>query len=144
MVQEIYTTLFYVDDDADDLEFFKEAVEDIGKNVSLFALGEDLLHAMHNPPPMPAVVFLDLNMPIKSGFDILDEIKNNMNFDGIPVVVLSTASDHNTINRCWDLGADLYVSKATSIRDLKQVIAHVLTIDWEDYGRRREEFVYRK
>lgn len=74
-------TIFYTDDDLDDLDFFTEVVESMENGVELVTQnnGKKLLEALHNPPPAPSVVFLDLNMPGINGFDVLTEIRQSDN-----------------------------------------------------------------
>ena len=57
------------------------------------------------------LVLLDLNLPDMSGIDILAAIKANENTRHIPVVVLTTTDDQNEIEKCYELGANVYVTK---------------------------------
>ena len=136
-----HTTIFYVDDDPDDLIFFQEALDETGKNVSLFNLGDNMLNAMRNPPPNPAMIFLDLNMPGKSGFDILAEIKSSEAFRDVPVIILSTSDDPETIAKSKRLGAQYYIPKSRSMKGLKKSIRHAVGMDWERF---EGEFVWRE
>ena len=137
------TTFFYVDDDSDDLSFFQEAVDEIGKTVTLFELGDDMLFSLKNQPPMPSVVFLDLNMPIKNGFEILQEVRASESFKDIPIVVYSTSNGIDTIVKCFELGANLFITKAISIAGLKKAILHVAEIDWDNFKPDLKSFVYK-
>ena len=137
------TSIFYVDDDSDDLNFFQDAVDAINKNVRLFTMGDDMIKAMHNPPPAPSIVFLDLNMPTKSGFEIINEIKASGAFQGLPLIVYSTASDNYTVNKCRQLGACLYIVKPTSMAALKAALQKVLEIDWATFKPTPKNFLYR-
>ena len=136
-------TIFYADDDADDLLFFREAVTAIGREAMLFDQAGKMLYAMHNPPPAPSIVFIDLNMPGLDGYDVLKEIRSTPRFNDIPVVILSTADEVNIIKRCRELGANFYVSKSTALQGLQQSIAHVLTIEWAHFKPTFKEFAYR-
>lgn len=144
MVLENYTTLFYVDDDEDDRLFFEEVTEQIGENISLFELGDQLLLKLRNPPPSPSLIFLDLNMPIKDGFEVLQEIKSTSTFKDVPVIILSTTSNPETVQRCFDLGASMYLRKSMSIEDLKKSLEFVLGIDWENHAVTAGNFVYKR
>jgi CheY-like chemotaxis protein len=59
----------------------------------------------------PVLVLLDLNLPDMSGLDILERIKANIHTRRIMVIVLTTTDDPREIARCYDLGANVYVSK---------------------------------
>ena len=71
------------------------------------------------------LVLLDLNLPDMTGIDILQRIKANTHLKRIPVVVLTTTDDSREIQRCYDLGANVYITKpvnyegfSTAVRQL--------------------------
>lgn len=71
------------------------------------------------------LILLDLNLPDMSGIDILGQIKRNEFTRRLPVVVLTTTDDEREIQKCYDLGANVYITKpvdyegfATAIRNL--------------------------
>jgi CheY-like chemotaxis protein len=57
------------------------------------------------------LVLLDLNLPDMSGIDILEKIKGNDHTKRLPVVILTTTDDEREIQRCYDLGANVYITK---------------------------------
>jgi CheY-like chemotaxis protein len=59
----------------------------------------------------PLLVLLDLNLPDMSGIDILKRIKENAHLRLSPVVVLTTTDDKSEIQRCYDLGCNVYITK---------------------------------
>jgi CheY-like chemotaxis protein len=59
----------------------------------------------------PILILLDLNLPDMSGLDILERIKANAHTRRIMVIVLTTTDNPREIARCYDLGANVYVSK---------------------------------
>ena len=90
----------------------------------------------------PAMILLDLNLPDMSGTDILARIKGS---DGpakrTPVVVLTTTDDAREIQRCYDLGANVYITKpvnyesfAQAIRQLGLFLSVIQVPDIEDAG----------
>jgi CheY-like chemotaxis protein len=127
-------TIFYADDDHDDLEIFRDAIESLGRPAEVFTYdgGQKLISALHNPPPAPQVVFLDLNMPGKNGFDALADIRESSTLREIPVIVFST-SDRIAVERSWSLGANFYMRKPTSFATLKNSLREVLEIDWKHF-----------
>jgi CheY-like chemotaxis protein len=73
----------------------------------------------------PILVLLDLNLPDMSGIDILSRIKSDEMLRRAPVIVLTTTDDKIEIQRCYDLGCNVYITKpveyesfATAIRQL--------------------------
>lgn len=57
------------------------------------------------------LILLDLNLPDMTGVDILEKIKSNVHTKRSPVVVLTTTDDQREIQRCYDLGANVYITK---------------------------------
>jgi response regulator RpfG family c-di-GMP phosphodiesterase len=135
-------TLFYVDDDEDDLSFFKQAINELGQQVHLFNLGDDLIKALDDPPPFPSIVFLDLNMHHKTGFEILYEIRQAEKYKALPVVIYSTAVDFQTIRKCRYAGANLFITKPTSLNSLKRALKYVMEIAWEERQLNDKNFLY--
>lgn len=61
--------------------------------------------------PIPILVLLDLNMPHKSGFDVLAWMKKQGNLEEVPVVVLTSSTDRRDTERAYSLGANSYLVK---------------------------------
>jgi CheY-like chemotaxis protein len=59
----------------------------------------------------PALILLDLNLPDMSGIDILARVKGHERLKRTPVVVLTTTDDKVEIQRCYDLGCNVYITK---------------------------------
>lgn len=142
MTKMTKTNIFYADDDVDDLDIFKEVAEELSANVTIFNRGEKLIQALNDLPLEVSVIFLDLNMPGKSGFDVLKEIKASPVHSSKPVVILSTSSNLDGVAKCKSLGAGLYICKPRSIKDLKAAISYVLNIDWINFKPTDKEFFY--
>lgn len=137
-------TIFYTDDDEDDLSIFADAVESLPEKIQLktYNGGDKLLTAINNPPPIPYVVFLDLNMPGKNGFDVLKELRDSEKKD-IPVVIFSTSNEPGIIEKCRLLGANLFISKPVLMKDIVKSIEHALEINWKEFVPDAKNFVYK-
>ncbi len=135
--------IFYADDDQDDQEVFREVMNEINEDIFIFTQnnGDELLHLLKNPPPRPHVVFLDLNMPVKNGYDVLKEIRQSERFSQLPVIIFSTSGDDEAIRRTRQLGATLFVQKPDDYNELKQILKELLAIDWATFAP-GEEYVY--
>ncbi|HVX26580.1 MAG TPA: response regulator [Parafilimonas sp.] len=147
-ISEIYRDdiiIFYADDDQDDRDTFTDALNEVYDASKLFTHedGDDLLNALNNPPPRATIVFVDLNMPGKTGFEVIKEIKNSHNLQDLPIVVVSTSSDEKTIKATKELGANFYIPKPTNYNDLKKSINYALNIDWGTFKPQLYDFVYR-
>jgi CheY-like chemotaxis protein len=70
----------------------------------------------------PALVLLDLNLPDMSGTDILQKVKGDPVLKRTPVVVLTTTDDKVEIERCYDLGANVYITKPVNYESFADAI----------------------
>lgn len=85
------THILLADDDTDDCLFFKDALEELALSVTLTTVRDGVELMRHlSTQVLPDVIFLDLNMPRKNGYECLTEIKLNAKLATIPVVVYST------------------------------------------------------
>ena len=84
----------------------------------------DYLFHHHEGPAMngPALVLLDLNLPDMSGTDILARIKSEPRMKRTPVVVLTTTDDKVEIQRCYDLGCNVYITKPVNYESFAEAI----------------------
>jgi len=80
-----------------------------GSSALDYLFGEDGSGAVHTGSSL--LILLDLNLPDMTGVDILTRIKANAHLKRTPVVVLTTTDDHREIQRCYDLGANVYITK---------------------------------
>jgi len=70
----------------------------------------------------PALILLDLNLPDMSGIDILGKIKADAKLKRTPVVVLTTTDDKLEIQRCYDIGANVYITKPVNYESFGKAI----------------------
>lgn len=131
--------IFYVDDDPDDLDIFQDVIGTLGKSATLFENGADLLKTLKDPPAENSIIFLDLNMPVMSGFEVLEAIRKGLKLQTIPIVVLSTGSDLFSIETSRSLGADFYICKPSSPKEMYNAIAYALQAD---FSSEVKPFVY--
>jgi len=137
--------IFYADDDADDIDIFIDIVEDLNENTSIYTHnnGEELLHALKNPSLLPHLIFIDLNMPVINGFEVLSEIRQSDNLKNLPVIVFSTSNDEHTIAKSKKLGASFYIPKPNDYSTYKKSINHALRINWNTFNPDVNNFVYK-
>src|SRR6476620_3561568 len=104
--------IFYADDDEDDLMFFNEAIEQLSNdsenhiNLHIHKNGEQLIESIKENKDKEVVVFLDINMPFKSGFELLEQIRNEPEIKDFPVIMYSTSSNEDFIKKSRELGAN--------------------------------------
>ncbi len=130
---QIPLNILLADDDEDDRTFFANALKEIPVNSNLTTVndGEQLMdYFSKNPDYLPEILFLDLSMPRKSGFECLTEMKDDIKLKEIPVVMFSTSytQDFNyelsMIKILYNLGVQDYIRKPGSIGELKGLIFH--------------------
>lgn len=143
----ISKNVFLAEDDEDDRSFFQDALKQVcpGTWLTMATNGIELMDILYKPPvPMPDVIFLDLNMPAKNGFECLQEIKGNKSLKKLPVIIFSTTTQDETINKVYKQGASYYICKPTDFDQLKTIIKKVLSIDWrKEYGQpTKEKFIF--
>lgn len=125
--------IYLADDDADDRILFEDALREVTMNVQLTVAddGQDLMQILDScVPPPPEVIFLDINMPRKNGFECLEEIRHTQKLKDIPVVIFSTTSQEQVIQKAYANGANRYIQKPGTFQQLKDIIQKVLAIDW--------------
>jgi DNA-binding response OmpR family regulator len=113
--------VYLVDDDPDDREIIREAlIENSYKGPVLpFENGKMLLNQLANPgtDAKPDVVILDLNMPLLSGFEVLEELRKHQSFNKIPVIVLTASSKKEDEIRSFELGCNFFMTKPSKISE---------------------------
>lgn len=117
------------DDDIDDCSFFEEALKKLPLTSKLVTVhnGEELMrHLNEESNELPQVLFLDLNMPRKNGFECLSEIKSDTRLKSLPVIVFSTSFDQDRAQLLYKNGAQYFMRKPAAFSQLKSVIHDAL------------------
>lgn len=124
--------LYYLDDDTDDIEFFKEAAANLNQELLTFMNGNDLLYNLKYGDKRPDIIFLDVHMPILNGEEILSILKKSDDYKDIPVVMISGAFPKKLVRDYLKVGAD-YLMKKPIGNGLKEALSHVLEIDFTTF-----------
>jgi CheY-like chemotaxis protein len=133
-MKAIAPNLLLIDDDKDDCLFFKEALDELPVTAELTTVhnGEQLMDLLTEGgeavPSDPLVLFLDLNMPRKNGFEVLSELKQDDKLKGLPVIIFSTYFEPEEINQLYDEGAHYYIRKPVEFSQLKKLIYQALML----------------
>jgi len=112
--------ILFVDDDTDSLETYAKAVSlaDHTAEVASSAIeGWDLIKSKTYD-----LIFVDLNIPGMSGFELLEKIRKRKKSTKIPVVVISAMPEAMLIDEVLDAGAQLFLEKPVALVDLFSVI----------------------
>lgn len=133
---ETALNILLADDDPDDRLFFEKALKEIPILTRLTSVnnGEELMNYLTtNTEHLPDVVFLDLSMPRKTGYECLIEIKEDEKLKNIHVIMFSTSFTHGVgleetlMSTLSKMGAQNYIRKPGDFEKLKQVIHQALT-----------------
>ena len=123
--------LLLADDDTDDCVFFKEALEELPISTKLTIVndGVQLMQLLSAKETfLPDVLFLDLNMPRKSGFECLSEIKIIDKLMNLPVIIYSTSLNMEVVELLYQKGAHYYICKPGEYDKIKKVILEAVTL----------------
>lgn len=123
--------ILLVDDDSDDQLFFVDALSEIDPNVycEVKENGAEALTRLEKEP-LPDIIFLDLNMPVMNGFDCLAALRQREDLGHIPVIIYSTTSDHSTVKKTHDLGANAFFRKPNDFHSMRAKLEDLLRKDF--------------
>jgi CheY-like chemotaxis protein len=116
------------DDDRDDREMFSEALAAIDPRIVCEGVedGRQALKFLSASKVFPNIIFVDINMPVMDGWELLRELKHNKHYLDIPVVVYSTSSRAKDRATAMALGAVCFVTKPDSFKLLKSMLKAVV------------------
>ena len=121
--------ILLVEDDPDHAELIMEVLEteNVQKEIILLQDGLEALNYFQKYGENGAqirvnLIILDLNLPKVHGMDVLKILKQNSRFSSIPVAILSTSSDDETIEEVYKNGADNYIAKPIIYEDFVEKI----------------------
>jgi CheY-like chemotaxis protein len=118
-----YKNILQIDDDSDDCELFMEALEAVSS--AIYTAINDPVEALRklvNKEIRPDVIFLDLNMPVMSGIELLSELKKQELLKDIPVIIFSTSQLEDIKREAKNSGAYDYISKPNNFNELKGIL----------------------
>jgi len=121
--------ILLVEDNEGDVRLIKEAFNEskIDKSFSVAKDGEDALNYLYkrgeySDCPKPDIIFLDINLPRKNGFEVLEKIKSDPELKRIPVIMLSSSSSEDHIYKSYELNANCYVTKPVDFDEYTEVV----------------------
>ena len=140
---ELAPILLVEDDDNDVLLFRRAATRARLQNpIEVVSNGEEAIDRLSRltdaasdaTQPTPVVVLLDLKMPRKSGFEVLEWVRQQPGLEGLPVVVFSASGQDPDVRRAHDLGASSYLVKPVTFEALAG-LTRTLGLSWGLYPR---------
>jgi CheY-like chemotaxis protein len=125
-------SVLLVDDDPGDVLLVREAFEDhkVGNLLSVVSDGVEAMEYVrgqgsYSQAVRPDLILLDLNLPRKSGIEVLEEIKTDASLSTIPVVVLTTSEAEEDIVRAYKLHANAYITKPVDFEQFSRIVHQI-------------------
>jgi CheY-like chemotaxis protein len=124
--------ILLVEDNPGDVRLTREALKDskLHNNLHVVEDGVEALaflrrEGQFSAVPTPDIILLDLNLPRKSGREVLEEIKNDDALKRIPVVVLTTSDDERDILASYSLHANCYITKPVDLSRFITIVKNI-------------------
>ena len=121
--------ILLVEDNEDDIVIIQEVFADmkLATIVNTVRDGEEALAYLwrkgkYKVARMPDIVLLDINMPKKNGFEVLEEMKKDPRLQSLPVIMLTTSHREEDVVRSYEKGACSYIHKLVDLDQFKQLI----------------------
>jgi len=140
-------TVLLVDDDSDAVILFERAYQRAGimhpfkvaqsADEAIAYLTGDGRYADRATYPMPALILLDIKMPGRTGFDVLEWIRKSSSVSPMRVVMLTGSPNGADVNHAYRLGANSYVTKPTDLSEFREILG-TLCAHWLRDSKRPE------
>ena len=121
------------EDDQDDRLLFQKVFNHVKIHHTLKMCndGIELMDYLTTTGEKPHIIFLDLNMPGKSGIECLHEIKSNKDLRDISIAIYSSVSQTATVEQVFTLGANVFIKKPNEFNELKKILTQITYINWQ-------------
>lgn len=118
-----------VDDDPDDRCLLNHAFEQVCPRLHcVFASdGEEAVSQLVGMT-FPVFMLTDLNMPRQSGMELIKQLKHHPSYRTIPIIMCTTSVSESDRHRCYQAGANAFVSKPNQYSKLVEVISYLVTL----------------
>ena len=121
-------TVLIIDDDIDDRLFFCEALKEANLHLNCEGAMDGVygLDALKKSDILPALIFLDINMPRMGGMECLTELKKDETLKHIPVVIYTTTKTPEAVELARSLGAAHFVQKPIFFEDIVHCVTKLI------------------
>jgi DNA-binding NarL/FixJ family response regulator len=131
--------------DRNDCLLFNEVLTEIQGTSDIFCVrnAHDLMELLKHLPRTPDVAFLNMNMPAKGGLSCLAEIRSDLRFLKLPVIIVSDEIEQASVDKAFRLGARLFIQKPDDFHGLKMILQKALSLDLYIPPQNDDAFVLR-
>jgi CheY-like chemotaxis protein len=138
--------ILLADDDTDDCYFFKVALGEckIATQFTVVNDGEQLMKLLASKSKssqLPHIIFIDINMPRKNGFECLTEIKESKKLKQLPVIMYSTSFEQEVVNLLYNNGAHYFIRKPPEFSQFKKIIHQTLALIVKEFPNNQTSFI---
>ena len=122
--------ILLIEDSEGDILLTVEALSDskIVNEISVLKDGKEAIEFFESNPPaeqLPDLILLDINLPMKSGHEVLSYLKNSMSYRHIAVIMLTTSSSEKDILRAYDSYVNCYITKPIDASDFMDAVIKI-------------------
>ncbi len=118
-----------IDDDPEEAEFFSQALSELGLSTDFRYVGnglDTLAELLRKDGYLPDVIFMDVNMPVKNGWECLRDLKSLAEFRSVPIVMYSTLDIEQKGSAATDVGVAAFMTKPTTFVELKSCLSRLM------------------
>lgn len=132
--------VLFVEDDSDDVFLIERAWKNaaLANQIHFSSNGKeaiDYISALLNAPPsLPAVIFLDLNMPLMGGLGALQVLRAQPALQTTPIIILTTSENPSDLDAAYKAGANAYVVKPSGLSDFAEMLSSAAGF-WLKYNK---------
>lgn len=127
--------ILLIEDNSDDEFFFRKSVGDFDKNIEIYVLRDGLevikyFRELQDKPvrffSKPDIIFIDLNLPSLSGFDVMNDLKKRPILNGVPLIILTGSINDEDVTKSYAMHASGFIKKSFTYDDYNQQICRAL------------------
>jgi len=122
-------TILIVEDEENHILIIRkamEAIRDINCELLVAYDGEEVMQFLNSPTlPLPDLILMDIKLPKKNGFELLQEIRQQPRLKIIPIIIFTSSNRQQDVQRCYELGGNSYIIKPMNFEEFKQIIFNI-------------------
>jgi CheY-like chemotaxis protein len=137
---KMISSVVFAEDDEDDQLYFREVFREIDPHIQIVFVrdGNQLLQLLRNF--LPDLLFLDLEMPYKNGLECLVELRKDIAYNNLPVVIFSSTMRPANIQTAYEMGAHLFLHKSSTYSEYAHCLKQIVSLDWSDPEKIRNNY----